>query len=163
MLFIRLPARLRHFLFFFLPNIPEITSIADPDSTGLVQKNQEEKKMKDLWRDLTKVISIGTSPYEPATDLKSSLEVWRHLMELGHPSLKSKNILIEFFAPSKSTYFQFSKICIEFFDPLKKYTFPIFAGSGFGKAGSESGQRKNPESGSRNTGNKNLNNLCTIY
>jgi hypothetical protein len=41
-----------------------------------------------------------------------------------------------------------------FLIPSKKSTFPIFAGTGFNKPGSESGQRKNPESGSRNTGNK---------
>jgi hypothetical protein len=53
MLFIRLPARLQHFLFFFsLANIPEITSIADPDSTALVQKNQEEKKSEGLMERL---------------------------------------------------------------------------------------------------------------
>jgi hypothetical protein len=46
MLFIRLPARLQHFLFFFsLANIPEITSIAaDQDSTGLVPKKTPEGK-----------------------------------------------------------------------------------------------------------------------
>jgi hypothetical protein len=76
MLFIRLPARLQHFLPFFSPaNIPEITSIAaDPDSTGLVPTRKPKKGKNEELKELSGGLETSHGAWTYFIEVKKSME-----------------------------------------------------------------------------------------